>query len=503
MKKGITKVIGTVLLGALVFAGCGKGADAGTPGSTVGGTPEDAAGSAEGGAPDQPEEGADAGATPAGGTVSGQDSSATPTELPEDDAGAGEVSSAPQISFELLSDTRSDAAGNPLVTAQYPVFSVSGEGYEALAAVLAAWNGEFKEQAVSFLNAVQDDAAWYRESVDTAYQYGQKLQVTVTRCDRDFVSILIGREVEEGGPHPNYYSEALNFFAPTGILAKLADVVPVDDALQERINVGLHENYPDLEFDEELLRAGIADALVNETVEWYFTDGKLCISFPEGSFGFGHAEGSLGVILSDGEPGKGLAALEMQGAAVRVESGDDPVAYSPDGKKAKFVPVQGWGFPALEITLEDGTKKECELTDVFFSSPVDFCWINEEKLVFEGHVNPSLNTYIVYDLKENDFQEYFGVFFTWNHDCSKLFYVETSPHFGAEPVPEKIIDQDGDIYFETKQGEHLVNGLILDAADRNIGFYVRTEEEGEYFGMLDCETKAVVYEETGAAHGEG
>ncbi len=184
------------------------------------------------------------------------------------------------------------------------------------------------------------------------------------------------------------------------------------------------------------------------------------------------------------------------------ESGEDTVVFSPSGKRAELVPVEGKAFPVLEITLEDGTKKKCELTNVLFTSVRDFYWIGEDRVVLEGHVNPSLNVYIVYDLKENDFREYNGLFFTWNHDHSKLFYVQPSPHFGAEPVPEKIVDQDGTVYYETGKGEYFVNDLILDATDQYIGFYVKTTGEATNFGILNCGTKAVIYEEAGVAYEE-
>ena len=145
--------------------------------------------------------------------------------------------------------------------------------------------------------------------------------------------------------------------------------------------------------------------------------------------------------------------------------------------------------------MENGTKIECELTDVFFSAILDFYWIDEERVILEGHVNPSLNVCIVYNLKENSFDEYYGVFFTWNDDYSKLYFVETSPHFGSEPVPEKIIDQEGTIYYETNKGEYLINHLVLDATNEYMGFYVKTIEEGKNFGILNCETMAVLYEE--------
>lgn len=177
----------------------------------------------------------------------------------------------------------------------------------------------------------------------------------------------------------------------------------------------------------------------------------------------------------------------------------DSVIFSPAGKRAELGPVEGWVFSSLNITLEDGTKKECELTNVFFSSISEFRWIDEERVVLEGHRNPSLEVYIVYDLKENSFEEYYGLFFTWNNDYSRLYYVQPSPHFTPESVPEKIVDQDETVYYETNKGEHLVNSLTLDETNEYIGFFVKINDDdggrGKNFGILNCKTRSVLYEE--------
>lgn len=297
MKKKNLHRVGAAVLCALVLAACGNEADTGTPNRS---------------SKDMVNKAADANRTEenkVGDINKGEDNKVEDTNdsaienktggIPGEKKKEGENVNAPEISFEILSSTRTDLEGNELIYAQYPVFSVSGEGYEALAAVLGAWNEEFKSQAETFLEERKEDAAWYRESVDTSYQYGQKSYVSISRCDKEFVSILISWEEEAGGPHPNYYSEALNFFSQTGGIAQLADIITVDDALKERIKEGLHQDYQGLEFDDTLLEKEIGDALANGIKDWYFVDGNICIFFPEGSFGFGHAEGSLGILIPE------------------------------------------------------------------------------------------------------------------------------------------------------------------------------------------------------------
>ncbi|MDE7297811.1 MAG: hypothetical protein K2N94_03135 [Lachnospiraceae bacterium] len=200
-----------------------------------------------------------------------------------------------------------------------------------------------------------------------------------------------------------------------------------------------------------------------------------------------------GPIWSDGE--KSIYLRKKTNGYPAQEPGPDSAVFSPSGKKAELIPVEGWSFQALKVTLEDGTEKECKLTDVFFSSLNDFCWIGEERVVLEGHRNPSLNVYIVYHLEQNSFEEYYGLFFTWDGNYDKLYYVQPAPHFGAGPASEKIADQEETIYYKTEPGERLVDTLILDEKGEYIGFFVEADEAKRSFAILNCETMEILYEE--------
>lgn len=281
MKKRTAKLLGAALLFALSITACAKEADGGAPDATQG----------------APVSGGDSG-TEKGTAADGENASGGAGMSSQDE---GEKKQKPQISFTVLSVSKEDGEGNELVRAQYPVFAVSGEGYEALAAALASWNEEWKAQADAFLGDMGETAAQYRESVDASGLFQQDISVNVMRCDEKVVSVLVARSVEEGGAHPNNYYDARNFNAGTGAVLKFSDVVEVDDALKGKIKMALSENYPELEFDEALLDAEIPAALADETLEWYYMEEQVCINFKEGSFGFGHAEGSLGVVLAVGE----------------------------------------------------------------------------------------------------------------------------------------------------------------------------------------------------------
>ena len=273
-KKTAAKLIGAAMLSALVFAACGR---------------EEGADRAEGTQGASPSAGAAAGMPAGEGTDGGNVTSGAGADLSENDENAD-----PEVSFEILRDARTDASGSEIVYAEYPVFSVDASGWEALASALASLNEEWRNQSTSFLESMEENAWRAGEASETL---GQKTSVHITRCDRDIVSILVTRSVEEGGPHPNNYVDTFNLNARTGGLLELSDVVTVDDEFRAGVEAQLRENYPELEFDDALLEQGIADAFNQNSVSWSFRDNQISIGFPVGSFGFGAAEGSLGVIL--------------------------------------------------------------------------------------------------------------------------------------------------------------------------------------------------------------
>ena len=127
--------------------------------------------------------------------------------------------------------------------------------------------------------------------------YGRDTSVTITRCDADIVCIMILRTEEQGGTHPNNYTDSYNFNAKTGEQLKLSDVITVDEQQKEAIVEELYKNYSEFEFDDALVKQEVSSMLDANTVNWYFWEGNIQIVFPEGSFGFSHAEGSLGVLI--------------------------------------------------------------------------------------------------------------------------------------------------------------------------------------------------------------
>lgn len=176
----------------------------------------------------------------------------------------------------------------------------------------------------------------------------------------------------------------------------------------------------------------------------------------------------------------------------------DTIAVSEAGKTARLCPVEGYKFYSLEVTSEDGSVQVCELTNMLFTALLRFEWIDEERVIIEGHVNPALNVYIIYDLTSNSFCSYDGLYFVWDEAYENMYYVEKAPYWSDEQTVERILDMDGNVYFETEAGQTLVNNLVLDTGNTAIGFFV--QDESTSFEVIDMDTAEILYEEQNVSY---
>lgn len=306
MKHRSIKLLGIGMALCLLLAACGKGADGESSGLTelnpvaIGdgsGAGAEDSGSAEesleSGAPEQEDSGAGSSEQePAGESGSGA------AESKPAESGNGEAASDLAVSCETMRDARQDEAGEEIIFAEYPRFYVEGEGHEALSAALDDINEYWQAQSAAFLDETEGDAKEYRASVDAEGVFGQGIRAEVARCDGQVVCLTVLRTVQVGGPHPNNYFDAYNLNAATGEKMLLADVITVDEGLVDTILKLLHDNYPEVAFDDAAVAKEISERLANGAADWYFAGDQISLSFPEGAFGYPHAVGSLGVMLS-------------------------------------------------------------------------------------------------------------------------------------------------------------------------------------------------------------
>lgn len=211
----------------------------------------------------------------------------------------GDAAAAPEIRWEILRETRTDDAGEEIAFAEYPMFTVAGDGsaYKELSAALGAINEQYKSQNETLLDELQENAKDYRESIEPAGVFGQGTSAYVYRCDMNIVSIMVMRTVNMGGPHPNNYWDYYNLNAGTGENLELSQFLTMDETMVGIIIERLHENYPEVEFDDAVLKAEIPEIAARGEIGWYFYEGQINLAFQGGSFGFGHAVGSLEVTV--------------------------------------------------------------------------------------------------------------------------------------------------------------------------------------------------------------
>ncbi|HWP98800.1 MAG TPA: hypothetical protein VN426_18310 [Syntrophomonadaceae bacterium] len=150
---------------------------------------------------------------------------------------------------------------------------------------------------------------------------------------------------------------------------------------------------------------------------------------------------------------------------------------SPNGDvSAEVVRENGSLFDSILIKNKDNGEGLIALDNISYTNIERTDWLDNTRYVVCGHVNPSLEVYIVIDTQKRQIiGKYYGIGFTWNKDKDKLYYIETSPHF-SEPGPDKIIDDESNIYFETQKGEFILDTLAISDDEQTFAFYIDNSE---------------------------
>lgn len=154
-------------------------------------------------------------------------------------------------------------------------------------------------------------------------------------------------------------------------------------------------------------------------------------------------------------------------------------AKSPDGKmKAEVVTEKDKFHDSIIVTDKNNNSSKIELVNMLYTGIMGFSWIDNTRVALLGHVNPSLNRYIVVDAyKKEVIKEYNGLGFTWNKDKNKLYYVVPAPHFAVGEAVEQIVDSDGHVYYETKKNETLTDTLAISQNEQNFVFLVNNNDD--------------------------
>ena len=153
-------------------------------------------------------------------------------------------------------------------------------------------------------------------------------------------------------------------------------------------------------------------------------------------------------------------------------------AKSPDGKmEAEVITEKDKLHDSIIVTDKNNNSSKIELENMLYTGIMGFSWIDNTRVALLGHVNPSLNRYIVVDAyKKEVIKEYNGLGFTWNKNKNKLYYVVPKPHFAVGEAIEQIVDSDGHVYYETKRNETLTDTLAISQNEQNFVFLVNKND---------------------------
>jgi|GEM_PF-3100677 len=143
---------------------------------------------------------------------------------------------------------------------------------------------------------------------------------------------------------------------------------------------------------------------------------------------------------------------------------------SPNGEISAEV-VRENGFNSILIKNKDNVEG-LVLENLFYTNIESTEWLDDTRYAICGHVNPSLEVYIIIDTQKRQIiGKYDGIGFTWNKNKNRLYYIETSPNYN-EPITDRIIDNEGNIYFETQKGQSIINSLAISDDEQSFAFYI-------------------------------
>jgi hypothetical protein len=146
---------------------------------------------------------------------------------------------------------------------------------------------------------------------------------------------------------------------------------------------------------------------------------------------------------------------------------------SPNGEtNAEIIKKNYSKFDSI-ILSKNNESQIVDLENIIYTSIVSYSWIDDVRFAICGHINPSLNVYVVIDTKSKKIiGEYYGIGFTWNQNKDKLYYIQTSTYFGDGKVNDKIVDNIGNIYYETEPGISMTDKLSISDNEQTFVFFV-------------------------------
>lgn len=175
----------------------------------------------------------------------------------------------------------------------------------------------------------------------------------------------------------------------------------------------------------------------------------------------------------------GIAGIELP----RWSPAGDSIAYSrPAGASSpmSIVVVRVDGAPLHTLPIAE---------DLGINAVLDLGWLDEWRVWIEGHVNPSVSHYYVWDVNRGEVaDELFGTLFTPSPDGQHVAHLEHLPH-GAPHKPRVAID--GNPVYPLRDSPGPISHLTWSADGRRLSF-VEGTPDGRQLIQVDARTHRVL-----------
>lgn len=169
-----------------------------------------------------------------------------------------------------------------------------------------------------------------------------------------------------------------------------------------------------------------------------------------------------------------------------------PPVWSPAGTRIAFhTAFDLRATPNAEIVVLDEQGKvlwtipiaaESTAEPVEINSILAFDWIDERRIGYQGHLNPSFGEYRVVDLElERQVASYLGSRFTWSPGGERLAYVGWTPHFQPESTKNEYVEIDGKAVYSSLDdpvAHQILSDLAWSPDGRFLAFAARLRSTG-------------------------
>lgn len=158
--------------------------------------------------------------------------------------------------------------------------------------------------------------------------------------------------------------------------------------------------------------------------------------------------------------------MEIDTVDVSPDTLKPTMCQSDDGKYTAYVSnVDLTKSDSITIAISRKNREEATILDEeialdSMALSVSSMEINGDTLVTIGNVNPSLQVYEEFSLLSNELlRKLYGYAFT--QVGSKIFYVQAPQHFSGKSGTDRILDDEGNIYYESPENVSIRNELLL------------------------------------------